>query len=464
MAKRKQDLLVGLDIGTTEVRCLVGVRPTDEDKRFHILGLGYAANEGMRGGVIVNYDEVVGAVDTAIRQAELNSGHKIEAVTVNINGAHLKSVACRAEVAVSNSDRVVTDFERDLVETKARELNVPPNREVVQFFANSYRVDQVKDLEDPIGIQGNVVGIKALAVTGLTAHIEVLERVCDEVGVKINNKTVSSLAAYEATFSKRASESGVAVVDIGHSTTNIVVVREGKVEFAAVIPLGGFNVTKDIAIILQVDLEVAEFLKINHADVYYEGRGTKTVEFNRQSINFSPASLSEVTAARLREICELVDDILQEAGYAQQLPGGVILTGGGCQTKGLKQLFQEQLGVYARLGKIRNFGGLVETIEQRHEHLTVAGILALDFTLQLDRADKYSLHSGWLRGLRLFNIFKGKVKDKQADLKQKLDQKAEKAPGRKNSSKKQTIESWLPATEFRPGSHGLSKFLPTCEQ
>ena len=430
--------MVGLDIGTTEVRCLVGVQPTEEDKKFHILGIGYAVNEGMRAGVIVNYDEVVGAVDTAVRQAELNSGHRIEAVTVNINGAHLKAAPCRAEVAVSNNERVVTDFERDLVDTKAKELNVPPNREVVQFFANSYRVDQVKDIEDPIGIQGNVVGIKALAITGLTAHVEILEKVCAEVDIVINNTVVSSLGAYEATFDKKSSESGVIVVDIGHSTTNLLIVKEGKVEHAAVIPLGGFNVTKDIAIILQVDLDVAEFLKVNYADIRYEGRGTKTIEFNRQAINFSPKNLAEVTAARLKEICELIEDILQETGYSQQLPGGVILTGGVSQTKGLKDLFQEQLGIYTRLGKIRNFGGLVETIEQKHEYLAVAGILALDFTLQISKDPKYSLRSGWLQGLRFFDLFRGRVKDKKEGLKHKFDQKTDKPAPQKNESKEQS--------------------------
>ena len=430
--------MIGLDIGTTEVRCLVGVQPTEEDKKFHILGIGYAVNEGMRAGVIVNYDEVVGAVDTAVRQAELNSGHRIEAVTVNINGAHLKAAPCKAEVAVSNNERVVTDFERDLVDTKAKELNIPPNREVVQFFANSYRVDQVKDIEDPIGVQGNVVGIKALAITGLTAHVEILEKVCAEVGIVINNTVVSSLGAYEATFDKKTSESGVIVVDIGHSTTNLLIVKEGKVEHAAVIPLGGFNVTKDIAIILQVDLDVAEFLKVNYADIRYEGRGTKTIEFNRQSINFSPKNLGEVTAARLREICELIEDILQETGYSQQLPGGVILTGGVSQTKGLKDLFQEQLGIYTRLGKIRNFGGLVETIEQKHEYLAVAGILALDFTLQISKDPKYSLRSGWLQGLRFFDLFRGRVKEKKEGLKHKFDQKTEKLATQKNESKEQS--------------------------
>ena len=436
MAKNKPDLLVGLDIGTTEVRCLVGVRPTEEDKRFHILGMGYALNEGMRGGVVVNHDEVVGAVETAVRQAELSSGHRIESATVNINGEHLKTVACRAEVAVANSDRIVTDFDRDLVDTKARELHLAPNREVVQFFANSYRVDQVKNLEDPIGVQGNVVGVQASVITGIVAHIEAIERVCEEVGIRINNKTVSSLAAYEATFNRRVAESGVLVVDIGHSTTNLVIVKEGKVEYAAVIPLGGFNVTKDIAIILQVDLEVAEFLKVNYADVYYDGRGTKTIEFNRQSINFSPKSLSEVTIARLCEICELISDILKETGHAQQLPGGVILTGGAAQTKGLKALFQEELGMHTRLGKIRNFGGLVETVEQKHEYLTVAGLLALDFTLQLAKLPRYSLQAGWLQGLRFFNLFKGRVKETKSDLKHKFEHKFEQESRTKNTDEK----------------------------
>ena len=187
--------------------------------------------------------------------------------------------------------------------------------------------------------------------------------------------------------------------------------------------MGGFNVTKDIAIILQVDLEVAEFLKVNYANIYYDGRGTKTIEFNRQSVNFSPKSLSEVVAARLREICELISDVLQETDHAQQLPGGVILTGGASQTKGLKTLFQNELGMYTRLGKIRNFGGLVESVEQKHEYLTVAGMMALDFTLQIAKMPRYSLQAGWLQGLKFFNLFKGKVKDTKSDLRYKIDQK-----------------------------------------
>ena len=416
MAKQP-DLLVGLDIGTTEVRCLIGMSPAEEDKKFHILGLGTAVNEGMRAGVIVNYDEVVGAIDSAIKQAELNAGHQVESLTVNINGAHLRSVRCQAEVAITNSDRIATHFDRDLVDRKAKELNLPPNRSVVQFFPNSYRVDQVKNLENPVGVQGNVLGVQALAVMGLSAHVELLRRVCDEVGVQINNLTVSSLAAAEAAFNKKAFESGVAVVDIGHSTTNLVVIREGKIEHVSVIPLGGFNVTKDIAIILQVDLDVAEFLKIHYADLNYQGRGTKTIEFNRQSINFSPQNLCDVSSARLREICEFVEDILKETGFAQQLPGGIVLTGGVSQTKGLKELFQSHLKIHTRIGQLNNFGGLVETIEQKPEYLTLAGIMALDFIL---RARQAARAPQWRRGWRFLDIFRRKVKDKRQDFSQKL--------------------------------------------
>ena len=409
MAKNRPDLIVGVDIGTTEVRCLIGVRPTIEDKKFHILGLGCALNEGLRGGVVVNYDEVVGAVDSAIRQAELNAGHQIESVTVNINGAHLRSAECRAEVAVSNSDRIVTDFDRDLVDRKAKELHTAPNRTIIQFFPNNYRVDQVKQLENPLGIQGNVLGVSALAVSGLTAHVRTLERVFDEIGIHVNHKTVSSLAAAEAIFDKQAAESGVAVIDIGHSTTNLIIIREGKIEHVAIIPLGGFNVTKDIAIVLQVDLDVAEFLKVNHADLNYQGRGTKTVTFSRQSINFSPQDLSEVTEARFGDICEFVGNVLKDKGFTQQLAGGIILTGGAAQVKGLVDLFQDNLGIYTRLGKISNFGGLVESIEHKPAYLTVAGVLALDYILQATPQTHY-LERGLKRGRRFWDFFKRRVR------------------------------------------------------
>ena len=411
MAK-KSDLLVGLDIGTTEVRCLIGMSPAEEDRKFHILGLGCAVNEGMRAGVIVNYDEVVGAIDSAIKQAELNAGHNVESLTVNINGSHLRSVRCQAEVAIANTDRVVTDFDRDLVDRKAKELSLPSNRALVQFFPNNYRVDQVQNLENPVGVQGNILGVQALAVRGLAAHVDGLRRVCQDVGVHINHLTISSLAAAEAVFDKKAFESGLAVIDIGHSTTNLVIIREGKIEYAAVVPLGGFNVTKDIAIILQVDLDVAEFLKIHYADLNYEGRGTKTIEFNRQSINFSPQNLADVSTARLLEICEFVEEILKETGFAQQLPGGIILTGGVAQTKGLKELFQDNLKMHTRIGQINNFGGLVETIEQKAEYLTVAGVMALDFILQTRQPTRFS---SWGSRWRFWDTLRGGFK-KSSDL------------------------------------------------
>ena len=417
MAKNRPDLIVGLDIGTTEIRCLIGAKPTVEDKKFHILGLGCALNEGMRGGVIVNYDEAIGAIDSAIRQAELNAGHQIESLTVNINGTHLRAVDCQAEVAVSNSDRVVSGFDRDLVDRKAKELHIAPNRSIVQFFPNTYWVDQVRNLENPLGIQGNVLGVQALAISGLSAHVKTLERIFEEIGIRVNNKTVSSLAAAEAIFDKRATESGVAVADIGHSTTNLIIINEGKIEHMAVIPLGGFNATKDIAIVLQVDLDVAEFLKVNHADLNYQGRGTKTVEFNRQSINFSPQDLSEVTEARFGEICEFVGNVLKEKGFMQKIAGGIILTGGASQTQGLVDLFQDNLGIHTRLGEINNFGGLVEMVERKPSYLTVAGILALDYILQAPPADYY-WERGLKKGLRFWDLFKRRLRTTQSNLRQ----------------------------------------------
>ncbi|MCY3804546.1 MAG: cell division protein FtsA [Candidatus Saccharibacteria bacterium] len=420
MAKKPINLLAGLDVGTTEVRCLIGAQPAlqDEESSPKILGLGCAKNTGMRRGVVSNYNEVFASVETAIKQAELHAGCTIDSLVININGGHVKAFSQTAEVAIANSDLLVTERDCYSVTRKVRELTLAPNRSVIDSFTNTYWVDQIKNLEHPINIKGSVLGMEALVLTGDSIYLDMLRRICNELDVQINSFTVSSLAAYQATYDKKISDSGVAVIDIGHSTTNVILVKDGKIENIVVLPVGGFNVTKDIAVVLQVDLETAEFLKLHHAQINYQARGRKTIEFNKQAINFSPQQLSEVVTARLEEICDFIENLLRKKGLYQQLPGGIILAGGTSKIAGLSDLFKEKLETHAQIAQVRNFSGLTEIIQEKHEYLTVAGILAVDFLLQNQPATHVAGDAPWTQ--KALDFFGDLLKFRQRPSRQSL--------------------------------------------
>ncbi len=243
---KKSVFLVGLDIGTTEVRCAIGLAPVKEGENIQILGVGSVRSDGLRKGLVAQPADVIEAVQAAVEQAEVITGHKVKGLTVNINGAHLSSMVCRDEVGVSNVERRVIDQDVKLLNDKVKAGRIGTNESLVQFFPREYRLDDQRNIKNPQDLIGKVLGLEALLVKGLTTHIESVDKVCHALNLRINHRAVSSLAAWEAIFDKRVAESGIAVIDIGASTTNIIVVREGEVEHVAVIPIGGAQLTNDL--------------------------------------------------------------------------------------------------------------------------------------------------------------------------------------------------------------------------
>src|SRR5579862_782285 len=232
---------VGIDVGTSTVRCVVGMLDPAGSGKLSIIGHGAAANVGMRRGIVSHVDDTAEAIAKAVTEAERISGLHISRATVNINGSHVSGFDSRGVIAISAANSEITSEDRLRVEEAATVVNFPPNREIVQFFAKNYSLDGQRNIKDPVGMHGIRLEVDAHIVTAGTPNIRNLDFALQKVGVSANHHTISSLASAEAVLSRQQKEAGTVLLDIGAGTTNLIVVEDGEVQHVAVIGIGGMR-------------------------------------------------------------------------------------------------------------------------------------------------------------------------------------------------------------------------------
>lgn len=373
----------GLDIGSSTVRCVVGV--IDENKQdsngISIVGHGSAPNTGMRKGNVVHIDDVVESVVQAITEAERISGIHISSATVNVNGNHVVGMNSRGVIAISAANRGINEEDRLRVEEAATIVKLPPNREIIQVFAKNYRLDGQDNIKDPIGMQGVRLEVDTHIVTASTPNLRNLSLALEKAHVHPSHLTVSSLAAAEAVLSRDQKEAGTVLIDIGAGTTNLVVLEDGEVQHIAVIPMGGTHITNDLAIGLRTDLDVAEQVKVQHAGLGKNKKTTRVwVSANGQKYDFDGTEVHMIVEARVEEIMDYVDKELKKIQRSRKLPGGVVLVGGTSNLPGLAEFARERLELAARIGKLQPIGGLVDSVDDP-SYFTAVGLLTLDMLL-----------------------------------------------------------------------------------
>lgn len=371
----------GLDIGTSTVRCVVGMVDPADPGHPSIIGHGQAQNLGMRKGSVVHIDDVVEAVVHAITEAERLSGVHIQNATVNINGSHVTGMDSRGVIAISAVNREITAEDRMRVEEAATIVQLPANREIIQVFAKNYRLDGQDNIKDPLGMHGVRLEVDTHIVTAATPNLRNLDAVLDKARVTPTHHTVSSLAAAEAVLTRQQKESGTLLLDIGAGTTNLVVIEDGEVQYVAVIPMGGINITNDLAIGLKTDLDIAELVKIKHASLVggHQG-GLIKVSHEGADYEFVKSDVAMITEARVEEILEYVDKELKKIHRSRKLPGGVVIVGGTGNLPGIAGFAKEHLQLAARVGQLQPLGGLVDTV-QDVAYAPAVGLMLLDMLL-----------------------------------------------------------------------------------
>lgn len=379
----KPNHFVGLDIGTSSVRCVVGMLDVNNGNKPSIIGHGSSVNQGMRKGVVVHVDDVAEAVVKAVTEAERISGYHISKATVNVNGSNVSGINSKGVIAISAANREIMPEDRYRVEEAATVVQLPPNREIIQFFAKNYSVDGQSNIKDPVGMQGVRLEVDAHIVTASTPSLRSLDSALEKAELTPTHHTVSSLAAAEAVMSRQQKEAGTVLLDIGAGTTNLIVVEDGEIQHVAVIPMGGQHITNDLAIGLKTDLDIAEKVKLEHATLLKATKTTANVVVGKVTHSFAMSDVQMIVEARVEELLEYADKELTKIRKSRKLPGGAIVTGGTAKLPGIAEFAREHLELAARIGKIQNVGGLVDTVEDS-AYSTVVGLMLLDMLLLPD--------------------------------------------------------------------------------
>lgn len=368
---------VGLDIGTTYVRAVVG-HVDGPDTKPTIIGVGMEPNNGMRKGTVVNLVSTAQAIDKALESAERMSGHQINEATVSVNGSHVVGMSSKGVIAVGHE---ITDVDLDRVEEAATVVQLPANREILEVTPRSYQLDGQDNIKDPIGMTGVRLEVDAHVITALGPHLKNLAKACEMTETHINQRVLAGLAAARAVVTEQQTENGVVLVDIGGTTTNIIVFEEGDLQHVAVLPVGSVNITNDLAIGLKTDLDVAEKVKVDHAvavpTAHKNSSKKAVVKVDKVSHEFDVEDIDMIVDARLEEIFELVQKELKSIGRASKLPGGVVLTGAGSLMPGIAEYAKDALQLSARVGKPSGYGGVVEQIESP-AFATAIGLMLMD--------------------------------------------------------------------------------------
>jgi cell division protein FtsA len=368
---------VGIDIGTTTVRCVVGHIDATTGTPT-IVGVGVAPNSGMRKGVVAHLAGPGQAIDTALGEAERMSGYQVDAAAISINGAHILSTKADGMIAVGGLDHEIVEEDLARIEEVATLGKVPANREILEVVPHSYRLDGQDNIKDPLGMTGTRLEIDANVISALAPHLANLHKSAEMAKVTPHTITPAVLAAARSVLTEQQIENGVAVIDLGGATTSIAVFEEGDLQYVAVIPLGGSNISNDLAIGLKTDPEIAEKVKLGHAVATprSDNEGI-SVKHDDEIFNFHTNDIDEIVEARLEEIFDAIQKELKKIGRAGKLPSGVVLTGGTANLKGIAQYAKDKLGLAARIGKSSGYGGVVEDIDQP-QFATAVGLMLTD--------------------------------------------------------------------------------------
>lgn len=359
-----RDLICGIDIGSRSIRIVAG-EFADGPRSIRIVGAAEVPAEGVRRGAITSMEDAVACVTTAVEQLERMIGGSVSSAWVSVSGPHVTTRASRGVVAVARTDGEVQagDIERAL--EAARAGATPPNFEVLHIIPRSYTLDHQSGVRDPIGMTGARLEVEASIIQALSSHVRNLTKSIFQAGLEIDDLVLGILATAEAVTTARQRELGVAVVNIGATTTSLVVEEEGDVIHLAVIPIGAEHVTSDIAIGLRISLDAAERLKLAVGTAL--ARGVKKQEeidlgeiVGGESQRCSRKYVAEIIEARMEEIFEHVDRELTAAGRSGSLPAGVVVVGGGARLPDLVEVAKRKLRLPVVIGKSIGVDSVVE--------------------------------------------------------------------------------------------------------
>lgn len=365
---------VGLDVGTENVRAVVA--NVGKDGKISVVGYNEAKNAGMRKGVLANLAGPADAIDKMLGEVERMSGYEIHSVTVSINGAQILTTKTEGMIAVGTIEHEINEEDLYRVEDVAVTGRVPANREILDVIPFGYSIDGQEEVQDPIGMTGARLEMKANVVSALQPNCENLRKALEGAKLGVEQMVPSAVAGARAVLSERQRENGVAVIDLGAATTGVAIYEEGDLQYVGVVPAGSNNVTNDLAICLEIDTEIAEEIKRRYVTGSFGGEKDVVVKVNREEMTFEREKVDEVVRARLEEIFEKVKKELRKAGYEKRLPEGAVLIGGGAKMRDIEVFAKQALEMSVKVGAPSGLGGVANAVE-KPEYAAAVGLMLI---------------------------------------------------------------------------------------
>jgi cell division protein FtsA len=362
MSNKKENLIVGLDIGTTKICAIIGSVTEDG---LDIVGIGTSPSAGLRKGVVINIESTVGAIRKALQEAELMAGCEIKSVFAGIAGGHIKGFNSQGVIAIKNREVNSDDVRRVIDAAKA--IAIPMDREVIHILPQEFIIDDQDGIKEPLGMSGVRLEAKVHIVTGAVASAQNIIKSCNRAGVDVADIVLEQLASSEAVLSPDEKELGVALIDIGGGTTDIAIFVDGAIKHSAVLSLGGNHLTNDIAVGLRTPMAEAEKIKRNYGCCLTSMVGKdETIEVpsvgGREPRVLSRQLLAEILEPRVEEIFTLVNREIVKSGFEDLIASGVVITGGTCILPGMPEMAEQIFNLPVRRGVPRDIGGLTDVV------------------------------------------------------------------------------------------------------
>ena len=376
MAKNDKNLIVGLDIGTSYVKAIVG--SINEDNEIDFLGVGRSKSLGMKRGVVIDINSTVQSIGKSIEEAELVSGYKIHSAHVGISGKHIQSFNATGRAAISDN-KEVSSQDLKSVEESAKAITLSNDQEILHVLAKDYEIDGQDGIKVPLGMSGIALDGRYHLVTGAKNARDNIEKCIKKCSIEPEGVVLEQLASSMSVLTEDEKDLGVCLVDIGGGTTDIAIFSNGAIEFTSSVPLGGDQVTNDLAQALKTSTYNAEELKITHGCIANELSSDDIIEVpgvgDRAPRSIQRYTLVEVMSLRYQEIFNFINEKISQSGFEEKIPAGVVLTGGSSKAEGIEDLAEEIFHKQVRIGIPQHLYGGSEDIVKNPEYATSVGLL-----------------------------------------------------------------------------------------
>ncbi len=362
----KKDLIVGLDIGTTKICCIVGeVVEAGPNPVIDIVGIGTAPSTGLRKGVVINIDSTVESITKAVEEAELMAGTEISTVYTGIAGGHIQSFNSTGIVAVKDKEISEADVQRVIDAAKA--VAIPVDREVIHVIPQEYIINGQGEIRDPIGMSGIRLEAKVHIVTGAVSSAQNIVKCANKAGLNVSEIVLEPIASSEAVLTADEKEMGIVLVDIGGGTSDIAIFKNGAIVHSSVLSIGGNHVTNDISVGLRTPQHEAEKLKIAHGCAMASlVNPDETIEVagvgGRKPRVVARRLIAEIIEPRVEEIFQLIKREVEKSGYADTLSGGYVITGGAALLEGMTEQAEFIFEMPVKRGLPLGIGGLRDIV------------------------------------------------------------------------------------------------------